>query len=90
MNRSRVTYCPPAKAAGHCLDDVVAFLRAGCPLSTARLFAESLAIVTDTLEMEDELWAKFRKYIDKIICDGVYDFQMEIYERCYKDTPLQN
>lgn len=84
MHKSRVTYCPPAKAAGHCLDDVIAFLRAGLPLPTARILAEAWAIALRGGEMPDELWDKFMKYLDKIVWDGVYDFQMD-----FKEFPVQ-
>jgi hypothetical protein len=81
MNTGHVTYCPPAEAAGHRLDDVIAFLRAGCELSTARL----LATVTDCREFSCKTWKKLNEYKEKIACDGAYNFQMEIYENLFSE-----
>jgi len=73
MNTARITYCEPAKAAGHCLDDIIAFLRAGCPLSTARLLANAYS---HPCSMSDKTWERFRKYTERIAEEGVWDFQV--------------
>ena len=78
MNRSRVTYCTAEKAAGEGLDDIIAFLRAGCGLSTARLFAQAVAN-PDTVSCET--WKMLYKYVDKLIFSGAYEFQTEIIEK---------
>jgi len=71
-------YCAAEKAAGHCLDDVIAFLRAGCALSTARLFAEAVAD-PDTVSYDS--WQMLSKYMDKVIFSGAYEFQIKIHEK---------
>lgn len=58
----KVTYCPPAKAAGHYLDDLVFFLRCWFPESTARKLAQ---LHSEVLEMSDEAWAALKAYLDR-------------------------
>jgi len=57
----KITYCPPADAAGDALDDVIFFLRCGFPPSTARLLGRVYRDVCSG-KVSDKMWEALQAY----------------------------